>query len=112
VTGGRATGAISTVSAHIKPEFQDEFGGTMVPVLVLDPKPAFGSMAGVSVRGRVSDRIALRVFGEYHLSHPDYELRKADVDAAGNVAPGLLVEHFDADFSYLAIGVGVSVIVW
>jgi len=112
VTGGWATGAIATVSARIKPEFQDEFGATDVPILVLDPKPSFGAMAGVSVRGRVSDRIALRVFGEYHVSKPDYQVRTADLDEAGNVTPGFLLDLVDVDFSYLALGAGVSVIIW
>jgi len=111
-TFGWAASATATVSARIKPEFQDAFGTGDVPILVLDPKPTVGAMAGIAVRGRVSERIGLRIFADYYLSKPDYQVRTADVDEAGNVVPGLLVDLLDVDFSYLAVGGGISVIVW
>ena len=46
------------------------------------------------------------------MSKPDYQVRSADLDQVGNVVPGPVVDVVDLDFSYVALGAGVSVIVW
>ena len=69
-------------------------------------------LAYVSFQGNLADRSDVSAEGGWTAGKPDCQIRTADVDQAGNVVPGLLVDIADVDFSYVAFGAGVSVIVW
>jgi membrane-associated phospholipid phosphatase len=112
-TAGWASGATATVTARVRPEFQEEFGTADLPLVVDEPKTTFGAMTGVSIRGRVSERIALRGFAEYYFSQPDYEIRSVEsVDPDGNVVPGPVEAVENVSFNYFAVGLAVSAILW
>jgi hypothetical protein len=112
-TGGWSAGATATLSAVLKEEYREEFGVDEVPLAVFEPGQAFGLAGGLSLRGMVSKRIGVRVYGEYNYSSPDYQIRSvASVDEEGNIVPGPVEEVVNVDFSYLAVGASVSAMVW
>jgi membrane-associated phospholipid phosphatase len=112
-TAGWSAGATATLNAVLKEEFREEFGVDEVPVAVFDPKGTYGLAAGLSLRGMVSKRIGVRIFGEYNYSSPDYEISSVvSVDEGGNVLVGPVEEVVNVDFSYLSVGASVSAMVW
>lgn len=112
-TGGWSAGATATLNAVLKEEFREEFGLDEVPLAEFRPNDTFGFAGGLSLRGMVSKRIGVRVYGEYNYSSPDYEIRSiVSLDEAGNTEFGPVEKVVSVDFSYLAVGASVSAMLW
>jgi hypothetical protein len=113
LTGGWSEGARATINAQLKPEYQEEFGVSEIPIAVFSPKSTFGFAVGVALRAMVSKRIGIRLFGEYNYSSPDYEISSlVSFDDEGNPEFGPVEEVVNVDFSYLAAGLSVSAVLW
>ncbi len=112
LTAGWSEGAHARVTIKVKEEFEDELGSE-VPIALFEPSAAFGVAAGVAVRVMVSERIGLRIFGEYNHSKPDYVIRGiANILEDGTIVPGPTLDFGDVDFSYFSLGASVSAMLW
>lgn len=112
-TAGIALGATGRISAQITEGAQESVGSAEVPLLEYEASDTFGLALGAGVRAMVSERIGLRLFGEWNYSKPDYTISEVTgVNPDGTLITGEVVERTGVDFSYFAVGASVSAMVW
>jgi membrane-associated phospholipid phosphatase len=113
LTAGVNQGAIARIIVQVKDEFQEEIGAKEVPILEFDPTATFGAAANLAVRFMVSNRIGIRVFGEYNYSKPDYKIKEiTDIAEDGTVVTGPVLGVENVDFSFVSLGATVSAMLW
>lgn len=113
LTAGVNQGATGTISVKIKEEFQEAIGAKEIPVRQFDPTATFGFAANAAVRFMVSERIGIRLFGEYNYSSPDYLIKEVTgVAEDGTLEIGQILERENVDFSFVSFGASVSAMLW
>jgi len=113
LVGGVAYGATGQITAEIKPEMVEEVGASEVPVLEYLPETTFGVATGASLRFLLGERMAVRAYGEWNWSKPDYVIRTlTEVPEAGRALLGAEETRENIDFSFFAFGLSVSALLW
>jgi len=113
LVAGVANGATGQITAEIKPEMVEEVGASEVAVLEYLPARTFGFATGASLRFLLGERMAVRAYGEWNWSQPDYTIRTlTEVPEAGRALLGAEEVREAVDFSFFAFGLSVSALLW
>jgi len=112
VAAGLAAGATTTVRAIVREPYRETLGDEL-ELLRFSADESLGVAAGAGIRVRVSGRMAVRGFVEWHASSPDYEIRvlEGPVDG-GNPGLGEPVTIPSVAFQYVGFGLSASAMLW
>ncbi len=113
VIGGWSSGAVGTINAIIKEEYQETVGTDVLPIFEYNPKGTWGISAGISARYMLSRNIGLNLFLEYNYSKPDVTISTIkSINPDGSYAKGEIVSQDGVESDFFAIGLAVSAMLW
>ena len=113
VIGGWSSGAVGTINAIVKEEYQEAVGTDVLPIFEYNPEGTWGVSAGISARYMLSRNIGLNLFLEYNYSKPDVTISTiTSINPDGSYTKGEIVSQDGVESDFFAIGMSVSAMLW
>jgi len=113
VIGGWSSGAVGTINAIIKEEYQETVVSDAVPIFEYSPEGTWGVSAGISARYMLSRNIGMNLFLEYNYSKPEVTISKiTSINPDGGYTKGEIVSQDGVESDFYAIGIAVSAMLW
>ena len=112
VVGGWSSGAVGTINAKIKEEYQESFGAEEIPVFEYSPEGTWGISTGISLRYMLSRNIGLNLFAEYNYSNPEVTTSIINSVNSNGSYEKEIIDQGNVKSDFFAIGLTVSAMLW